>query len=49
MVGMNGSAAYAGIDPGLAVAVMRNRVSPPDLTAAVEVDRIVIEAFPTER
>jgi CubicO group peptidase (beta-lactamase class C family) len=45
MVGANGSAAYADIDSGVAVAVMRNRFS-PDLAAASEIDRIVAEAFP---
>lgn len=45
MIGMNGSAAYADIDSGVAVAVMRNRFGPPDLTAVTEVDRIVADAF----
>jgi CubicO group peptidase (beta-lactamase class C family) len=40
MVGMNGSAAYADIDSGVAVAVMRNRFG-GDLTTAGMVDRIV--------
>ncbi|MFB4311816.1 serine hydrolase domain-containing protein [Actinomadura sp. GTD37] len=44
MVGMNGSAAYADIDSGVAVAVMRNRFD-ADLTAASEIDRIVGDAF----
>lgn len=44
MVGMNGSAGYADIDSGVAVAVMRNRFS-PDLAAVTEVDRIVADAF----
>ena len=33
--------AFADIDPGLAVAVMRNRFSAGDLTAATRIDRIV--------
>ena len=41
---MNGSAAYADLDAGVAVAVLRNRWD-PDLTAATEVDRLVAEAF----
>lgn len=45
MVGSNGSAAYADIDSGVAVAVMRNRFS-PDLAAVAEIDRIVAAAFP---
>lgn len=45
MVGVNGSAAYADIDSGVAVAVMRNRFG-PDMTAVTEVDRIVADAFP---
>ena len=42
MVGMNGSAAYADIDTGVAVAVMRSRFD-TDLTAVCEVDRIVAD------
>ena len=38
MVGMNGSAAYADIDTGVAVAVMRSRFD-TDLTAVSEIDR----------
>lgn len=45
MVGSNGSAAFADIDSGVAMAVMRNRLD-PDFTAVAEVDRIVIEGFP---
>lgn len=41
MVGMNGSAAYADIDAGVAVAVMRNRFEVGDLTAVRRIDRIV--------
>jgi hypothetical protein len=46
MVGANGSAAYADIDSGVAVAVMRNRFGAPGLAALAEVDRIVADAFP---
>jgi CubicO group peptidase (beta-lactamase class C family) len=46
MVGSNGSTAYADIDAGVAVAVMRNCFS-PDWSAAAEVDRIVADAFPS--
>jgi CubicO group peptidase (beta-lactamase class C family) len=45
MVGANGSVAYADIDSGVAVAVMRNCFS-LDLSAIAEVDRIVADAFP---
>jgi hypothetical protein len=41
MVGMNGSAVYADIDSGVAVAVMRNRFATGDLTALTRIDRIV--------
>jgi hypothetical protein len=41
MVGANGSAAYADIDSGVAVAVMRNRFTVGDLTTAARIDRIV--------
>lgn len=44
MVGMNGSAAYADIDSGVAVAVMRNRFD-GDLTTAGRIDRIVAAAL----
>jgi len=44
MVGSNGSAAYADLDTGVAVAVMRNQ-SGLDLSAAAEVDRLVADAF----
>ena len=46
MVGSNGSAAYADVDAGLAVAVMRNRFTPGDLTAVSRIDRIVAELLP---
>jgi hypothetical protein len=42
MVGMNGAAAYADIDTGVAVAVMRSRFD-TDLTAVREVDRTVAD------
>lgn len=38
---MNGSVAFADIDSGLAVAVMRNRFSAGDLTAVTRIDRII--------
>ncbi|BCB75638.1 serine hydrolase domain-containing protein [Phytohabitans flavus] len=43
MIGMNGSAAWADIDTGVAVAVMRNRFAAGDLTAVEAVGRIVAE------
>ena len=45
MVGANGSAAYADVDTGVAIALMRNRFS-PDLTAITRLDAIVAEAYP---
>lgn len=48
MVGMNGSAAYADIDSGVAVAVMRSRFD-PDLNAVTTIDRIVSEELQEER
>ena len=42
MVGTNGSAAYADIDTGVAVAVMRNRFD-SDLAVVREIDRIVAD------
>jgi CubicO group peptidase (beta-lactamase class C family) len=44
MVGMNGSAAFADIDSGVAVAVMRNRFDGA-LTAATAVDDLVAAAL----
>jgi CubicO group peptidase (beta-lactamase class C family) len=41
MVGMNGSAAYADIDSGVAVAVMRNRFTPGDFTTVERIDRLL--------
>jgi CubicO group peptidase (beta-lactamase class C family) len=46
MMGMNGSAAYADIDSGVAVAVMRNRFDPLDMATVAEADRLVAAAFP---
>jgi CubicO group peptidase (beta-lactamase class C family) len=43
-LGSNGSAAYADIDSGAAVAVMRNRIL-ADMDAVAAVDRIVAQAF----
>lgn len=43
-IGSNGSAAYADIDSGVAVAVMRNRIV-GDLSTVAAVDRIVMDAF----
>ena len=40
MVGMNGSAAYADIDSGVAVAVMRNRFT-SDFTTIERIDRLI--------
>jgi CubicO group peptidase (beta-lactamase class C family) len=45
MVGMNGCAAYADIDTGVAVALMRNRFS-PDFTAIASLDDIVAKVYP---
>jgi CubicO group peptidase (beta-lactamase class C family) len=45
MVGMNGSAAFADIDSGVAVAVMRNRFAADNFTAAAQIDRIVAETL----
>lgn len=41
MVGANGSAAYADIDSGVAVAVMRNRFAPGDFTVAARIDHLI--------
>jgi CubicO group peptidase (beta-lactamase class C family) len=46
-VGGNGSAAWADIDSGLAVALMRNRFS-SDWYAAGEIDRLVADLFHTQ-
>ena len=42
---MNGSAAYADIDSGVAVAVMRSRCD-TELAVVGEVDHIVADAWP---
>jgi hypothetical protein len=41
MVGANGSAAYADIDSGLAVAVMRNGPAAGGLAAVTRIDRLI--------
>lgn len=43
MIGMNGSAAYADIDSGVAVAVMRNRFAAGDLTTITRIDELIEE------
>jgi hypothetical protein len=45
MVGMNGSAAYAyaDIDSGVAVAVMRNRFAPGDFGTIARIDQLIME------
>jgi CubicO group peptidase (beta-lactamase class C family) len=43
MIGSNGSAAYADVDSGVAVAVMRNRIV-GDMSAVAAIDRIVAES-----
>jgi CubicO group peptidase (beta-lactamase class C family) len=43
MVGSNGSGAYADIDSGVAVAMMRNRFDATDMTTLAQIDRIVLE------
>jgi CubicO group peptidase (beta-lactamase class C family) len=47
MAGANWSAAYADLDSGVAVAVMRNLFD-PDLGTVAEVDRLVADAFPPD-
>ena len=44
MIGSNGSAAYADIDSGVAIAVMRNRIV-GDMSTVAAIDRIVAETF----
>jgi CubicO group peptidase (beta-lactamase class C family) len=44
MIGSNGSAAYADIDSGVAVAVMRNRIA-VDMSAIAAIDRIVADSL----
>jgi CubicO group peptidase (beta-lactamase class C family) len=43
MIGANGSAAYADIDSGLAVAVMRNGPPAAGLAAVARIDRLIAE------
>ncbi len=43
MVGANGSAAYADVDSGLAVAVMRNGPAATGLAAVTRIDRLIAE------
>jgi hypothetical protein len=43
MVGMNGSAAYADIDSGVAVAVMRNRFTPGDISTLSRIDQLIAD------
>jgi CubicO group peptidase (beta-lactamase class C family) len=43
MVGMNGSAAYADIDTGVAVAVMRNRFTTGDFATVARIDQLVAD------
>lgn len=43
MPGMGGCFAYADIDTGVAVAVMRNRFT-PDIVATVAIDQLVADA-----
>jgi CubicO group peptidase (beta-lactamase class C family) len=43
MVGANGSAAYADIDSGIAVAVMRNRFAPGDFATVARIDQLIME------
>jgi hypothetical protein len=43
MVGGNGLAAYADVDSGLAVAIMRNGPPAAGLTAAANIDRLNAE------
>jgi CubicO group peptidase (beta-lactamase class C family) len=48
MLGGNGSAAFADIDSGTAIAVMRNRRGIGDFTTATRVDHLVIDALDQE-
>jgi CubicO group peptidase (beta-lactamase class C family) len=43
MVGSNGSAAYADIDTGVAVAVMRNHFASGGFTTAARVDQLIVD------
>ena len=46
MLGMNGSAGVRYTDSGVTIAVMRNRFTTCNLTAATRIDRIVTENLP---
>jgi CubicO group peptidase (beta-lactamase class C family) len=46
LLAANGSAAYADIDAGVAVALMRDLFS-PDVTAIARLDEIVADAYPS--
>ncbi len=48
MLGANGSAAYADIDTGVAVAVMRNQFS-PDFGTVATIDDLVAQTYPPPR
>jgi hypothetical protein len=43
MIGMNGSAAYADVDSGIAVAVMRNRFTGGDSSTIARIDQLIAE------
>jgi hypothetical protein len=43
MVGGNGSAAFADVDSGLAVALMRNGPAAAGLAAATRIDRLIAQ------
>jgi CubicO group peptidase (beta-lactamase class C family) len=43
MIGMNGSAAYADVDSGVAVAVMRNRFTAGDITTIARIDQLIAD------
>jgi CubicO group peptidase (beta-lactamase class C family) len=45
MVGMNGSGAYADIDSGVVVALMRNRFAPGDFSTLARIDQIVVDSL----
>jgi hypothetical protein len=43
MIGMNCCAAYADIDSGVAVAVMRNRFATADFSTLARIDQLIEE------
>jgi CubicO group peptidase (beta-lactamase class C family) len=43
MVGANGSAAFADLDTGVAVAVMRNHFASDGLTTAARIDQLIVD------